>query len=114
MGASATKRTDGERAQHNVTEQALGELQVSDIQVMNTARVGELTREALLAVTASPALECDSEDSNTDVAESLIPCSTLRAGPSRGRIVVKGRCAHERGRRCAAGKHFTCRSSRLG
>jgi hypothetical protein len=86
MAARATKRADGQRAQHNVTERALGELKVSDIQVMNTARAGELTWEALLAPAASPALECDSEESNTAIAESLIPCSTLRAGLCRTRV----------------------------
>ena len=98
MAARATKRADGQPAQHNVTEQALGELEVSDIQVMNTAREGEWTREALLALAASPVLECDREESNIDIAESLIPCSTLRARLFRTRVraCTDGKRSHAR------------------
>jgi hypothetical protein len=75
------------RQERNVSEQTVAELPLSDIQVMRTATAGGFAREALLAFAPSPALECagwtaPSEDSNGDVAESLVPCSTLRARPS--------------------------------
>jgi hypothetical protein len=113
MGAKATTSTQ----EHDVNEQTVGELTLSDIQVMRTAVVGGFAREALLALPPSPE-ECDgwtplSEDSNEDVAESLVPCSTLRARPSPRRIVAKRRCAPQKARSCTAGQRFTCCLSRM-
>jgi hypothetical protein len=114
MGAKATTSIQ----EHNVSEETMGELTLSDIHVMRTATVGGFAREALLALPPSSEPKCDgwtplSEDSNEDVAESLVPCSTLRAGPSPRRIVAKRRCAPEKVRSCTAGQRFTCCLSRM-
>jgi hypothetical protein len=112
MGAKATTRTKGRqerpRQEHNVTQPTPGELKLSDIQVTKTAKRGELTGKAPLACTPSPALECDRwvvplADSVLDVAESLVPCSTVRV-----------RSVRTRARKCELGNHFTCCSSRPG
>lgn len=119
MGAKATTRPGVRAPRHDHdSEQTAGELKLSDIQVMRTATVGGFVREALLALAPSPALECDvwtapSEDSNADVAESLVLCSTLRARPSLRRLVAKRPCAPEKVQSCTAGQHFTCCLSRL-
>jgi hypothetical protein len=117
MGAKANRWPASAETRTQRYPSALGEPKLSDIQAMEIPTLGGLAPEAPPALAPSWALECERwtalvEDSNLDDAESLVPCSTLRAAPRR--IVGKGRCARAQVRSCAAGEGSTCCSSRLG
>lgn len=118
MGAKANRWPASAETRAHFYPRTLGEPKLSDIQVMEIPTLGGLAREALPALTPSSALDCERwttlvEDSNLDDAESLVPCSTLRAQPSPRRILGKGLCARAQVRSSAAGKRPTSCSSRL-
>lgn len=115
MGVKANRWPASAETRTQCYPRALGELKLSDIQVMEIPTLGGLAQGAL---TPSSALECERwtalfEDSNLDDAETLIPCGALRARHSPRRVVRKRSCARGLVRISAVGRSSRCCSSRL-